>query len=235
MAAAQEVRVTFYTHSDLQPKLEIQGASGQEIVPFESHHYCRVEGEHCWEARVSAEADNGLSFRILIGDHGSYACPWGKGSYDYYHTHLDEVFVKHGQIFSYQPAPVQGSPRVMKVPNFFGRLSRRTLYVYLPRGYDQQHERRYPVIYMHDGQNCFQQYSTDSFSGSWRADETATRMIALGEMQECIIVGVSNGNAERIAEYLPPYATYIRPGDDDESGFRPIEGAAGVTAEYYKK
>jgi predicted alpha/beta superfamily hydrolase len=105
---------------------------------------------------------------------------------------------------------VRPAPCVIKIPNFKGRLSGRPLYIYLPPGYDDQPDRHYPVLYMHDGQNCFQAYVADSFVGSWRADETADRLISQGLMRPCIMVGVGHGGAERVLEYLPPYAM-LRP------------------------
>lgn len=97
-------------------------------------------------------------------------------------------------------------PNVLKIPDFPGRLSRRPLYIYLPPGYDDHPDQHYPVLYMHDGQNCFQTFVEDSYVGSWRADETADDLITQGLMRPCIIVGVSHGGTERALEYLPPYA-----------------------------
>ena len=74
----------------------------------------------------------------------------------------------------------------------------RDLLVYLPPSYDEGH-RRYPVIYMHDGQNLFD--DATSFSGEWRVDET---MEALGrEGLEAIVVGIPNAGARRCDEYSP--------------------------------
>ncbi len=77
----------------------------------------------------------------------------------------------------------------------------RTLLVYLPPGYNEQADRRYPVLYMHDGQNIFD--ASTSFAGhEWRVDEAAERLIAHGEIEPIIIVGMYN-NAERVTEYTP--------------------------------
>lgn len=133
--------------------------------------------------------------------------------------------------------------QVLKIPAFRGRLSTRPLYIYLPPGYDEQTERYYPVLYMHDGQNCFQAYVEDSFVGSWRADEVASRLIRRGEMQPCIIVGVSNGGGERLLEYLPNYAPYhARPRPTNNrpvSNWKavapvPSHGQAAETVAYYR-
>jgi predicted alpha/beta superfamily hydrolase len=75
----------------------------------------------------------------------------------------------------------------------------RDILVHLPPSYHES-DRRYPVIYMHDGQNLFD--SGTSYSGAdWRVDETM-QMLA-GEGLEAIIVGINNMGSERVAEYNP--------------------------------
>jgi predicted alpha/beta superfamily hydrolase len=77
----------------------------------------------------------------------------------------------------------------------------RTLIVYLPPDYKQDAERRYPVLYMHDGQNIFD--AATSFIGvEWQADETAERLIKAGRIEPVIIVGIYN-NPDRVGEYTP--------------------------------
>jgi predicted alpha/beta superfamily hydrolase len=128
--------------------------------------------------------------------------------------------------------------RVEKVA-LTGSLGARALYVYLPPGYDSTPEARYPVLYMHDGQNCFERYAEDSFSGSWQADLTADRLVREGRMRPCLIVGVSNGRERRLSEYLPPYSRfrYQPPRRKGARGRkkRPVvvEGQADQTAAFY--
>ncbi|MBP7747131.1 MAG: esterase [Phycisphaerae bacterium] len=77
----------------------------------------------------------------------------------------------------------------------------RTLIVYLPPGYDDHPDQRYPVLYLHDGNNVFD--ARTSFLGSaWRADETAERLIREQRMPPLIIVGIYN-TPERMDEYTP--------------------------------
>lgn len=96
--------------------------------------------------------------------------------------------------------------------NFESRIlgNRRTIAVYLPPGYDGAAAaagERYPVLYMHDGQNVFD--DATSFAGEWRADETAERLISEGRIRPLIIVGVANAGDARADEYTPsPDARY---------------------------
>jgi predicted alpha/beta superfamily hydrolase len=79
----------------------------------------------------------------------------------------------------------------------------RDLLVWLPYSYDGT--RRYPVLYMHDGYNLFDDYT--SFSGEWRVDETMTQLAEEGI--EAIVVGIPN-NEQRMAEYSPFTDTRFR-------------------------
>ncbi|MBC7815352.1 MAG: hypothetical protein IAG10_00470 [Planctomycetaceae bacterium] len=79
----------------------------------------------------------------------------------------------------------------------------RDLLVWLPPGYDDAANvnRRYPVLYLQDGQNIFEKLP--SVPGEWEADETATRLIAENAIEPIIIVGIPNAGAMRAAEYSP--------------------------------
>ncbi len=75
----------------------------------------------------------------------------------------------------------------------------RNVLVYLPPGYGANPEQRYPVLYMHDGQNLFD-HATASF-GEWGIDEALDTMSHMfGEM---IVVAVDHAGEKRINEYSP--------------------------------
>lgn len=68
----------------------------------------------------------------------------------------------------------------------------------LPMNYENDAE-RYPVVYLHDGQNVF--YSRESFSGySWKTIPALKRNLQLPKM---ILVGIDNDNENRLSEYSP--------------------------------
>jgi len=77
----------------------------------------------------------------------------------------------------------------------------RTVLVYLPPGYEPSSDVRYPVLYLHDGQNVFDQAT--SFSQEWRVDETAQELIVGGRIAPLIVVGVYNTGEHRLDEYTP--------------------------------
>ena len=85
--------------------------------------------------------------------------------------------------------------------------NRRDVLVYLPRGYRRFVPRRYPVLYLHDGQNVFD--AATSFAGvEWGVDETAQRLIGKGLIEPLIIVAVFNMGEDRIHEYAHTRGVY---------------------------
>lgn len=80
----------------------------------------------------------------------------------------------------------------------------RFLRVWLPPGYDDagNNDRRYPVLYLNDGQNLFEAMS--SYTGvEWQVDETGDRLIRAGVIPPMIIVGIDNATKDRFREYMP--------------------------------
>ena len=78
----------------------------------------------------------------------------------------------------------------------------RRILVYLPADYVRQPRRRYPVLYLHDGQNVFD--AATSFSGEWGVDETLDRLRAAGQDPAgSIVVAIDNDPQHRSDEYIP--------------------------------
>jgi enterochelin esterase-like enzyme len=94
----------------------------------------------------------------------------------------------------------------LRLHEFRSRIFQNTrfLRVWLPPGYDDAANagRRYPVLYLNDGQNLFE--PSTSFNGvEWQVDETADRLIREGAIPPLIIVGIDNTGKARIREYMP--------------------------------
>jgi predicted alpha/beta superfamily hydrolase len=99
-----------------------------------------------------------------------------------------------------------GAAGDLRLHKFQSRVFRNTrfLRVWLPPGYDDagNEGRRYPVLYLNDGQNLFE--AATSFTGiEWQVDETAERLIREGAVAPMIIVGMDNATKDRIREYMP--------------------------------
>jgi predicted alpha/beta superfamily hydrolase len=78
------------------------------------------------------------------------------------------------------------------------RQNARDIYVYVPPSY-RSSDKRYPVLYMQDGQNLFDQ--SMAFGEEWQVDENMERLSTLG--LEAIVVGIPNIGDERLNEYSP--------------------------------
>ena len=78
----------------------------------------------------------------------------------------------------------------------------RNVLVYLPPNYRRTRTRRYPVLYLQDGQNVFD--AATAFGGTeWSVDETAERLVEQNLIEPVIIVAVANTGEDRIHEYAP--------------------------------
>ena len=120
-----------------------------------------------------------------------------------YYTRLDTFVLQDGNVFNYWPPATVSVSRVTKTnvtSSLPAPLNARAVWVYVPRGYDQNTWKKYPVLYMHDGTNVFR---PGGVWGTWAAETNADSMISLGMMRETIIVAVDT-STNRSREYIPP-------------------------------
>ena len=80
----------------------------------------------------------------------------------------------------------------------------RRIWIYLPSSYAKSNK-NYPVLYMHDGQNLFDEF-TGGY-GEWKVDEMLDSLSAKGQ-KEFIVVGIDHCGAERLKEYNPYDSQY---------------------------
>jgi predicted alpha/beta superfamily hydrolase len=97
------------------------------------------------------------------------------------------------------PAFTTMSPRVRRHDAFPSKILRsRSLYVLLPKDYETS-GKRYPVLYMHDGQNMFD--DSTAANGEWHVDEIAEGLMDAKKIPPMIIVGIGTTGEFRIEEY----------------------------------
>ncbi len=77
--------------------------------------------------------------------------------------------------------------------------------VCLPPGYDRDHSRHYPVLYLQDGQNVFDDWPMSPFGVQWGIDTTARALIHAEVIEPLIIVAIGNAKGDRIDEYTPTH------------------------------
>lgn len=103
-------------------------------------------------------------------------------------------------------------------------VAQRPVWVWLPPGYERDTQRRYPVLYLHDGQNMF---DASHAGAEWQMDETAQRLVLQGTVQPFIMVAVPSGR-DRMHE-LTPTAAMLAP---ERSGLALPQRVGGALPAY---
>ena len=99
-----------------------------------------------------------------------------------------------------KPHTVVGDLRIHEFRSSFLDASR-TVAIWLPPSYEKDDVSRFPVLYLHDGQNLFDRAT--AFGEEWQVDETAMALIHRGEIAPIIVVGVYNAGDGRVDDYTP--------------------------------
>lgn len=90
--------------------------------------------------------------------------------------------------------------KIMDTAYYIPQLKRkRRIWIYLPPDYAKS-KKNYPVLYMHDGQNLFD--NATSYAGEWGVDEYLDSIFKKGK-KEVIVIGIDNGLSKRMNEYNP--------------------------------
>ena len=112
------------------------------------------------------------------------------------------------------------SSQLRKHERFRSRSLRnqRDVIVYLPASYEEQPTRRFPVLYMHDGQNLFDPATSFVPGMDWKVAQTADHLIATAAVRPLIIVGIYNAGKARTNEYTPTKVPRTGGGRADEYG-----------------
>ncbi|MCB0642236.1 MAG: hypothetical protein KDC44_11375 [Phaeodactylibacter sp.] len=109
---------------------------------------------------------------------------------------------------SYQPAllpKIEVIDEAFEIPQL---IKTRRIAALLPHDYYTT-DKRYPVLYLQDGQNLFEDYAP---FGTWAVDKRLAVMAESGK-NEVIIIAIDHAHKDRIAEYTPSYKTRIGSGD----------------------
>ena len=160
-----------------------------EPLSWERGVQFRRVADDAWEWST-ADLSSPLEWKPLLGDR-----TWSRGP----------------NYFAAPGATVEVFPHFTTVAGRFARTydavrstalgNTRGVWIYLPPTYDENRAARFPVVYMHDGQNLFDPRA--AFGGvAWDADGAMDGGAESGAIREAIVVGVEN-TAARIDEYTP--------------------------------
>jgi len=189
-AGAQDQPVTVHVHYDtgFGNALSIRGDSSP--LSWDTGRPMTWTTGNVWVWQAPAGVSS-FQFKVLLND-----TTWSTGG-NYRVTASGPRSVDVFPFFG----PSHGS--LVTLPGFHSPQlgNDRSLRLYLPPSYGENPAKRYPVLYMHDGQNLFDA-ATASYGVEWQVDETFDRLIGQGAVREAIVVGIDN-TADRISEYTP--------------------------------
>lgn len=90
-------------------------------------------------------------------------------------------------------------------------VAKRNVYVWIPDGYTEN--KKYDVLYMHDGQMLFDASTTWNHQ-EWQVDENLSTLMKEGQIRDCIVVGVWNIPDIRFYDYFPQKTLKYMSADD---------------------
>ncbi len=97
--------------------------------------------------------------------------------------------------------PEVTSGTIERIANFQSKhISSRNIDIWLPKGYATS--KKYPVLYMHDGQMLFDPKSTWN-KQAWDIDDVASDLFQSNQVKAFIVVGIWNGGVTRHPDYFP--------------------------------
>jgi pullulanase len=175
----------------------------QSWQPGNPDYQLEKKGENLWQITLPLVEGQALQYKFTLGDWDHVEKgPEGQEMQNRLHkvTGGETLNLK---VFRWaqgekKPSTRSGNLQTLTVPGF---LNDRRVWIYLPPGYENEPEKRYPVLYMMDGQNVFD--DATSFAGEWKVDETLEELIPAGRVAPLIVVAVDNGGDLRGNEYTP--------------------------------
>lgn len=163
-----------------------------------------------WRNTVRLKAGEVLHFKVHRGDSETLGLD-AKGRPANFHVSLQQsgnirIEIDGWLDHDYRPKPsIQGRLDIYRKLTF-PHLRARDVLVWLPSSYDRDPTRRYPVLYMHDGQNLFDP-ATSYIGVEWAVDENIERLEAMEQIDAPIVVGIKN-TPDRLEEYAPTEKGY---------------------------
>ncbi|MCX6150045.1 MAG: alpha/beta hydrolase-fold protein [Ignavibacteriales bacterium] len=162
------------------------------------------QADASWKKEFSFDINKDLLYKFTLGSWGQEALksdnsvPRNNSLTVTNDTVITYKIAKWGSVKNHFQGQITGIVKYHR--NMEGEgINPRDIIVWLPPSYDKEKSKRYPVLYIHDGQNIVDPL-TSTFGVDWQVDETADSLIKKGKMKEIIIVGIYN-TPNRTAEY----------------------------------
>src|SRR5690606_1059439 len=177
-----------------------QGIWGFWIYP--KSKALKPKGNNVWEDTYSLTVNSPIEFKITRGSYYKEALYNGNGHsaqpVKFTLTKDTTITLSPSNWNDIYQRSIVGSVRYHHSYSSSYLRNVRNIVVWLPPSYEKESNKRYPVLYAHDGQNLFDH--TNLSGSEWRMDEVADSLMRKGEIEEFIIVGMAN-TKDRWIEY----------------------------------
>lgn len=188
--------------------------------PGDVNHMLSKNNDGLWESTIDGFPDGiTIQFKFTRGDWGTVEKGTSGEEIDNRTYTFGNDSTVHLIIYNWADNNGGGNSTaaenvtIMDEDFYMPQLDRtRRIWVYLPPDYDET-MKNYPVLYMHDGQNLFDELT--SFAGEWEVDETLNNLADEG-YRVPIVVGIDNGGVDRIDELTPWFNPSWGGGQGDE-------------------
>jgi predicted alpha/beta superfamily hydrolase len=166
------------------------------------------EGSHQWSLKLRLTKPISIEYKFTLGSWDREAVNANGQPLQNFNLRVksdttvkhDILFWKSGNSKKIINGQITGTVRYHRQVNGIG-IEPRDVIVWLPPGYDKDKKKRYPVLYMQDGQNIIDP-ATSAFGVDWRLDESSDSLIRNKIIEPYIIVGIYN-TSNRTKEYTP--------------------------------
>jgi predicted alpha/beta superfamily hydrolase len=207
-----EIRVTFVlTSPDLPDDTSVYITGGIDQLGMWNPGKIKMDskGSHTWTKEIDVSRPMSIEYKYTLGS-------WEREGADANGAPLQNLVAKITQSTTINDTILfwtkTGRHKVVVRGQITGTvkyhrgmkgagLHDRDVIVWLPPDYEHDKTRRYPVVYMHDGQNVIDP-ATSSFGVDWQIDETADALIKKKSIPPLIVVGIYS-TSDRFKEYTP--------------------------------
>ena len=167
-----------------------------------------AKGSHTWTREIVINRPLSIEYKYTLGSWEREGANADGSPLSNFATNVSEDKIVKDAVLFWTKGPrkrvvqgqITGTVKYHRAIKGTG-IQDRGLIVWLPPGYETDRNRRYPVLYMHDGQNVFDPV-TSSFGVDWSIDETANDLIKKKSIDPIIVVGIYN-TGDRMKEYTP--------------------------------
>ncbi len=207
-ACNNDIEITFRVKSTLPDKTDSIFITGnnEKLGNWDPGKVSLLKNGEFWERTISFEKEDSILFKFTRGgweteavkDNGdipqNYSLRFSKDT-------VFETKINHWKDeFEYEiKGQITGEVKYHREMKY-DFLKKRDVILWLPPGYEDDKTEKYPVLYMHDGQNIIDP-KTASINTDWQIDEVADSLIRANIIEPVIIVGIYN-TSDRMHEYI---------------------------------